>query len=310
MKLKVLVADPVDVSAVDILMRAGFEVDLRPGINAAELESVIGGYDVLIVRGRTKVTSKIIERGLPKLKVVGRAGVGLDNVDVEAALRHGITVLNTPESSTNSVAELVIGLMIAVARKIAWCDRIMRAGRWPKGEAMGFELAAKTLGVIGFGRIGRRVAEIAYAMGMKIIAYDVIPIPDDVLAKTETRLTSLEEVLREADVVTLHVPLTRETHHLINAEKLALMKPSAILINASRGEVVDEQALIQALSTGRLAGAGLDVYEKEPPIGSKLLELDNVVLTAHIGAQTTAAQEAAATMLAKKIIETFATSQF
>ncbi|MDW8084077.1 MAG: D-2-hydroxyacid dehydrogenase [Candidatus Caldarchaeum sp.] len=308
MKAKVLVADPINLSAVEILRNSGFEVDLRPDISASELESVVGGYDVLIVRGRTKVTSKIIERGLPKLKVVGRAGVGLDNVDVEAALRHGITVLNTPESSTNSVAELVIGLMIAVARKIAWCDRVMRAGRWPKGEAMGFELAGKTLGVVGFGRIGRRVAEIAYAMGMKIIAYDVIPIPDNVLAKTETRLTSLEEVLREADVVTLHVPLTRETHHLINAEKLALMKPSAILINASRGEVVDEQALIQALSTGRLAGAGLDVYEKEPPTGSKLLELDNVVLTAHIGAQTTAAQEAAATMLAKKIIETFATS--
>ena len=218
-------------------------------------------------------------------------------------------MLNTPESSTNSVAELVIGLMIAVARKIAWSDRVMRAGKWPKSEAMGVELCGKTLGVVGFGRIGRRVAEIAYAMGMKIIAHDVIPIPEEVLAKTNTKLTSLEELLRSSDVITLHIPLTSETRHFINAEKIAMMKPTAILINASRGEVIDEEALIQALTTRRIAGAGLDVYEKEPPTGSKLLELDNIVLTPHIGAQTAEAQEAAATMLAKKIIEFFAPTQ-
>ncbi|MEM2985811.1 MAG: NAD(P)-dependent oxidoreductase, partial [Candidatus Caldarchaeum sp.] len=167
MNRKVLVADAIDRSAVDLLEKAGFRVDLRPGISAEELESVIGGYDVLLVRGRTKVTAKVIERGVPVLKVVGRAGVGLDNVDLEAAARHGVKVLNTPESSTESVAELVIGLMIAVARKIAWCDRQVRGGRWPKSEAMGVELAGKTLGVVGYGRIGRRVAEIAHAMGMK-----------------------------------------------------------------------------------------------------------------------------------------------
>jgi D-3-phosphoglycerate dehydrogenase len=217
-------------------------------------------------------------------------------------------VLNTPESTTESVAELVVGLMIAVARKIAWCDRQVRSGKWPKSEAMGVELAGKTLGVVGYGRIGRRVAEIAYAMGMKVVAYDVIPIPEEILAKAGARLTSLEEVLQTADVITLHVPLTPETRHLIDASKLEMMKPTAILINASRGEVIDEEALYNALKDGRIAGAGLDVFEKEPPTGSKLLTLDNAVLTPHIGAQTREAQEAAATMLAKKVIEVFAST--
>ncbi|MEM4281823.1 MAG: D-2-hydroxyacid dehydrogenase [Candidatus Caldarchaeum sp.] len=304
MGLRVLVADPIDQTSVKMLREAGFAVDLKPDISAAELEEMISDYNVLMVRGRTKVTAKIIEKGVPALKVVGRAGVGLDNVDVEAAAKHGVKVLNTPEASTNSVAELVIGLMIAVARKIAWCDKVMRSGKWPKHEAMGVELAGKTLGVIGYGRIGRRVAEIAYAIGMKILAYDVIPIPDEVLAKTSTRLTTLEEVLRSSDFITLHVPLTPETRHLIDAERISMMKPSAILVNASRGEVVDEEALYQALSTGRLAGAGLDVFEREPPFGSKLLELDNVVVTPHIGAQTHEAQQAAGILLARKIIET------
>ncbi len=302
---RVLVADPINQSSIKILLENGFEVDYKPEISPSELEEIIGGYNVLIVRGRTKVSAKVIERGAPRLKVIGRAGVGLDNIDVEAASKYGVKVLNTPEASTNSVAELVIGLMVAVARKIAWCDRAMRDGRWPKHEAMGIELAGKTLGIIGFGRIGRRVAKIAFAMGMNILAYDVVPIPSEVLMETATRLTSLEEVLKESDVVTLHVPLTAETWHLINAERLALMKPSAILINASRGGVVDEEALYQFLASKRLAGAGLDVFEHEPPLDSKLLKLDNVVVTPHIGAQTNDAQEAAGMMLAHKIIELF-----
>jgi len=305
---RVLVADPIDKRSVEMLTAAGFEVVVRPNISSSELLETIAGFDVLMVRGRTKVTSDVLSRGVPRLKVVGRAGVGLDNVDLEAAARHGVKVFNTPESSTNSVAELVIGLMIAVARKIAWSDRAMRAGKWPKQEAMGFELAHKTLGVVGFGRIGRRVAEIAYAIGMRIIAYDVIPIPEEVLAKTETKLTTLEEVLRNSDVITLHVPLTHETYHFINDDRISLMKPTAILINASRGEVIDEEALYRALSEGRLAGAGLDVFEHEPPTGSKLLSLDNVVLTPHIGAQTVEAQQLAGTMLAQKIIDYFKTA--
>jgi D-3-phosphoglycerate dehydrogenase len=305
MVTRVLVADPIDKRSVEMLTAAGFEVVVRPDISAAELLETIAEFDVVMVRGRTKVTSEVISRGVPRLKVVGRAGVGLDNVDLDAAAKHGVKVFNTPESSTNSVAELVIGLMIAVARKIAWSDRVMRARRWPKQEAMGFELSGKTLGVVGFGRIGRRVAEICYAMGMKIIAYDVIPIPEEVLAKTETKLTTLEEVLRKSDIITLHVPLTPDTHHLINDETISLMKPTAILINASRGEVVDEEALYKALSEGRLAGAGLDVFEHEPSVGSKLFTLDNVVVTPHIGAQTREAQQLAGTMLAQKIIDYF-----
>ncbi|MEM3102374.1 MAG: D-2-hydroxyacid dehydrogenase [Candidatus Caldarchaeum sp.] len=302
---RVLVADPIDQASIKMLSDAGFEVDYSPDISASDLEKAVKGCSALVVRGRTKVTARVIESGLPTLRVVGRAGVGLDNVDVEFASRHGVKVLNTPEAPTNSVAELVVGLMIAVARKVAWCDRMMRTGKWPKHEAMGVELAGKTLGVVGYGRIGRAVARIAHAMGMRVLAYDVIPIPADVLKEAEARLTSLEDVLRNSDVITLHVPLTPETRRFINSEKIGMMKPSAILVNASRGEVVDEEALYEALSTGRLAGAGLDVFEREPPTGSKLLLLDNVVATPHVGAQTYEAQEAAGRMLAAKIIEAF-----
>jgi D-3-phosphoglycerate dehydrogenase len=298
----VLICDPIESSAVRMLSSAGLHVDSRPNISGEELEDLVASYNVLVVRGRTKVTARIIERGVPALKIVGRAGVGLDNVDLEAAAKHGVKVLNTPEAPTNSVAELVIGLMIAVARKITWSDRVMRMGRWPKHEAMGVELHGKTLGVVGYGRIGRRVAEIAYAIGMRILAYDIIPIPHEVLARTETKLTTLEEVLESSDIITLHIPLTPETRHFIDREKLAMMKKTAILVNASRGEVVDEEALYEVLAEGRLAGAGLDVFQREPPTGSRLLSLDNVVVTPHIGAQTMEAQELAATMLAEKIL--------
>ena len=300
--LRVLVCDPIEYSAVRMLSSAGLQVDSRPDISGEELERLVASYNILVVRGRTKVTARVIEHGVPALKIVGRAGVGLDNVDLEAAAKHGVKVLNTPEAPTNSVAELVIGLMIAVARKIAWSDRVMRMGGWPKHEAMGVELHGKTLGVVGYGRIGRRVAEIAYAIGMRILAYDIISIPQEVLARAGAKLTTLEEVLTSSDFITLHVPLTAETRHFIDRERLALMKKTAILVNASRGEVVDEEALYEALAEGRLAGAGLDVFQREPPTGSKLLSLDNVVVTPHIGAQTLEAQELAATMLAEKIL--------
>jgi len=301
--LRALVCDPIGEKAVEMLTSAGIHVDSKPAITAEELERSVASYNILLVRGRTKVTARVIELGSPNLKIVGRAGVGLDNIDLEAAARHGVKVLNTPEAPTNAVAELVIGMMICLARNIPAADRVVRSGGWPKHAGMGLELAGKTLGVVGFGRIGRRVAEIAHAIGMTVQAYDIIEIPTQVLEKTRTKLVDLETILKTSDFITLHVPLTKETYHMLDAPKLRMMRPTSYLINVSRGAVVDEEALYDALAQGWIAGAGLDVFEHEPPTGSKLLSLDNVVLTPHIGAQTREAQEAAATMLAGKILD-------
>jgi D-3-phosphoglycerate dehydrogenase len=301
--LRALVCDPIGEKAVEMLTSAGIHVDSKPAITAEELERSVASYNILLVRGRTKVTARVIELGSPNLKIVGRAGVGLDNIDLEAAARHGVKVLNTPEAPTNAVAELVIGMMICLARNIPAADRVVRSGGWPKHAGMGLELAGKTLGVVGFGRIGRRVAEIAHAIGMTVQAYDIIEIPTQVLEKTRTKLVDLETILKTSDFITLHVPLTKETYHMLDASKLRMIRPTSYLINVSRGAVVDEEALYDALAQGWIAGAGLDVFEHEPPTGSKLLSLDNVVLTPHIGAQTREAQEAAATMLAGKILD-------
>ena len=300
--VKALICDPVEEVALATLSNAGVEVVYKPDIGREELLQIIKDFDVIIVRSRTKVDAEVITRGT-SLKIIGRAGTGLDNVDLKKAEERKITVINTPEAPVNAVAELVIGLMIAVSRGIHVGDRLIRLGEWPKKRLVGYELRGKTLGVIGLGRIGRRVAEIARGFGMKILAYDVIEIPKEVLERLETRIIPLEELLRNSDYITLHVPLTEETRHMINEEKLKMMKRNAFLINASRGAVIDEEALYKALKEGWIAGAALDVFENEPPIGSKLLELDNVVLTPHIGAQTHEAQESAAALLSERLVE-------
>ncbi|HID04322.1 MAG TPA: 3-phosphoglycerate dehydrogenase [Aigarchaeota archaeon] len=299
--VKALVCDPVSDLALRILEEAGVEVSYRPDIGREELLSVVDGYEVLVVRSRTRVDAEVITRG-GRLRVVGRAGTGLDNIDLEKSEERGVAVVNTPEAPVNAVAELVIGLMIAVSRGIHVGDRLIRLGKWPKKHLVGTELHGKTLGVVGLGRIGRRVAEIARGFGMKILAYDVVEIPKEVLDALETKLIPLDELLRNSDYITLHVPLTEETRHMINEEKLKIMKRSAFLINASRGAVIDEEALYKALKEGWIAGAALDVFEHEPPAGSRLLELDNIVVTPHIGAQTKEAQELAATLLAERIV--------
>jgi D-3-phosphoglycerate dehydrogenase len=241
-----------------------------------------------------------------RLKVIARAGVGLDNIDVKAAEERGIALINAPESSTQSVAELAMGLMLAVARKIAFSDRRMREGYWAKKEAMGVELSGKTLGVIGAGRIGSAVARIAkYGFNMHILYYDVV-CRDDLNKELGAECVSIEELLKRSDIVTIHVPLLPETRHMINEEKLRLMKKTAILINTSRGAVVDTAALVKALSEGWIAGAGLDVFEEEPlSMEHPLTKLDNVVLTPHIGASTKEAQEKAGVEVARKIVEFF-----
>ena len=299
--VKALVCDPVSDLALRILEEAGVEVSYRPDIGREELLSVVDGYEVLVVRSRTRVDAEVITRG-GRLRVVGRAGTGLDNIDLEKSEERGVAVVNTPEAPVNAVAELVIGLMIAVSRGIHVGDRLIRLGKWPKKHLVGTELHGKTLGVVGLGRIGRRVAEIARGFGMKILAYDVVEIPKEILDALETKLIPLDELLRNSDYITLHVPLTEETRHMINEEKLKIMKRSAFLINASRGAVIDEEALYKALKEGWIAGAALDVFEHEPPAGSRLLELDNIVVTPHIGARTKEAQELAATLLAERIV--------
>jgi D-3-phosphoglycerate dehydrogenase len=303
--MKILVASRIHEKAIQLLKENGFEVTIVEEPHEDELARIIKGFDGLIVRSKPLVTRKVIESA-DRLKVIARAGVGLDNIDVKAAEERGIALINAPESSTQSVAELAIGLMLAVARKIAFSDRRMREGYWAKKEAMGVELSGKTLGVIGAGRIGSAVARIAkYGFNMHILYYDVA-CRDDLNKELGAECVSIEELLKRSDIVTIHVPLLPETRHMINEEKLRLMKKTAILINTSRGAVVDTAALVKALSEGWIAGAGLDVFEEEPlPKDHPLTKLDNVVLTPHIGASTKEAQEKAGVEVARKIVEFF-----
>ncbi|WP_054839494.1 NAD(P)-dependent oxidoreductase [Thermococcus sp. JCM 11816] len=301
--MKVLVAAPLHEKAIEVLKNAGFEVVYEEYPDEDRLVELVKDVDAIIVRSKPKVTRKVIEAA-PKLKVIGRAGVGLDNIDLKAAEeRGGIKVVNSPGASSRSVAELAIGLIFAVARKIAFADRKMREGVWAKKQCMGIELEGKTIGVVGFGRIGYQVAKIANALGMKVLLYD--PYPNEERAKeVGGKFADLETLLKESDVVTLHVPLVDATYHLINEERLKLMKPTAILINAARGAVVDTEALVKALQEGWIAGAGLDVFEEEPlPADHPLTKLDNVVLTPHIGASTVEAQMRAGVEVAEKIVE-------
>ncbi|WP_297498971.1 hydroxyacid dehydrogenase [Thermococcus sp.] len=300
--MKVLVAAPVHEKAVEVLKNAGFEVVYREYPDEDRLVELVRDVDAIIVRSKPKVTRRVI-KSAPRLKVIARAGVGLDNIDLDAAKERGIKVVNSPGASSRSVAELAFGLLFAVARKIAFADRKMREGIWAKKQAMGVELEGKTIGVVGFGRIGYQVAKIANAFGMKVLLYD--PYPKEERAKeVGGSFASLEDLLRESDVVTLHVPLVEATYHMINEERLKLMKPTAILINAARGAVVDTKALVKALQEGWIAGAGLDVYEEEPlPKDHPLTKLDNVVLTPHIGASTVEAQMRAGVQVAEQIVE-------
>ncbi|BAA30493.1 307aa long hypothetical phosphoglycerate dehydrogenase [Pyrococcus horikoshii OT3] len=301
-RMKVLVAAPLHEKAIQVLKDAGLEVIYEEYPDEDRLVELVKDVEAIIVRSKPKVTRRVIESA-PKLKVIARAGVGLDNIDVEAAKEKGIEVVNAPAASSRSVAELAVGLMFSVARKIAFADRKMREGVWAKKEAMGIELEGKTIGIIGFGRIGYQVAKIANALGMNILLYD--PYPNEERAKeVNGKFVDLETLLKESDVVTIHVPLVESTYHLINEERLKLMKKTAILINTSRGPVVDTNALVKALKEGWIAGAGLDVFEEEPlPKDHPLTKFDNVVLTPHIGASTVEAQERAGVEVAEKVVK-------
>ena len=282
---KVLICDPVDAQAVDAMREAGVAVDVRDTITLDELGQVIGEYDGIVVRSRTKVRAPLLENP-GNLKLIVRGGVGLDSIDVAVAESKGIKVVNTPAASSNAVAELVLGMMFSLARNLAWADASMKAGKWEKKRLKGTEIAGKTLGIIGYGRIGRMLAEKARALGMTVVAYDPY------IADAE--LVTLEELLSVADYVSLHIPHTAETHNLLGEPQFALMKPGACVVNAARGGTVDEDALYAALVSGHLAGAALDVYTEEPPQSEalhKLIALSQVVATPHIGAATFEAQE-------------------
>jgi D-3-phosphoglycerate dehydrogenase len=304
MSVKILICDPIDIEGVEKLRREGFEVDVKSSIKQAELEKVVAGYDALVVRSRTKVTKQLMEKG-GHLKVVGRVGAGVDNIDSEAAKKRGIAVLNTPEAPSDSVAELTIGLMLTIARRISFADRSMKDGKWVKKELEGSLLNGKTLGLIGLGNIGAKVAKIAKALGMKIVVFKRTPPSRELLELLEAEFVPLGELLRRSDVVSIHIPLTDQTAGLIREKELSLMKKGAILVNTSRGGIVDEDALLKALKSGRLGGAGLDVYCVEPSKNFELVQLLNVVCTPHIGAQTEEAQKAASVLLAEKIVQFF-----
>jgi D-3-phosphoglycerate dehydrogenase / 2-oxoglutarate reductase len=293
---KVLVREPIAEAGVRLLRERGFEVDVDGDSNLAE---TIGAYDAIVVRSATKVTAELIERA-DRLKVIGRAGVGVDNVDVDAATRRGIVVANAPESTVVSAAEHTIGLLVALTRNIPQAHAALKQGRWERKTYGGVELADKTLGVLGFGRIGQQVARRAAGLGMRVVAFDPFVSPERFRELGVERVESEDEVYRAVDFITLHLPLTDETRGTIGAEAFAKMRDGVRLVNAARGELLDEAALFEALSSGKVGGAALDVFSEEPYAGP-LLELDSVVVTPHLAASTEEAQDRAGVIIAEQV---------
>ena len=298
----VLICDVVDPVLNKILIDNGLKVSYEPEITADQILEKISTFNIVIVRSRTTITKEMIEKA-DNCKIIARVGVGLDNVDQDAAKTKNIRVINAVEGAMNAVAELVLGLMLSLARQTGRGDRAIRNDQWLKKELKGTELRGKYLGIIGLGNIGKRLGRLARALNMNVIGYDVMPIDEEFAKEVGLMKADLNTLLQSSDYVSIHVPLLDSTYHLLDAEKMSTMKNTAKIINTSRGGVVDEDALYNALKNGTLGGAALDVFEKEPAIGTKLAELDNVILTPHIGAQTKEAQSLAANVIAEKIIQ-------
>jgi D-3-phosphoglycerate dehydrogenase len=309
MKKRVLIADDVHPDAVTMMIDAGLEVVVNDKISHEELKAQIPEFDALIVRSRTKVSRDIIEAG-KKLALIARSGVGLDNIDVKAAEKRRIEVVNSPEASSVSVAELTIGAIISLMRRIHTADKSMKDGKWLKKELEGQELREKKLGIIGFGRIGQEVARRAAAFQMSISAYDIL---EDRRKEAEklgvkfvgTSREALEKLLKESDIITLHVPHAPETAHMIGAKEISLIKNKAYILNIARGGLIDEKALYEALKSGKIAGAALDCFEQEPPSNIPFEELPNVLCTPHIGSSTQEALIANSIIIAQKVIKFF-----
>ncbi len=298
---KVLVSDPIAPEGIEILRRVA-DVDVKTGLTKDELAAIIGEYDALAVRSETKVTADILAQA-GKLKIIGRAGVGVDNIDVDMATSRGILVVNSPEGNTLAAAELTFAMLLALARSIPQADQSLRAGKWDRKKFMGSEVYDKTLGVVGLGKIGKEVAKRAQAFGMNVIGYDPYLKPEQAEALGIT-LAELDTLYAQSDYITVHVPKTRETSGMIDAEKLALMKPTVRLINCARGGIIDEQALADAARAGTIGGAAIDVFSTEPaPADNPLLGVPNIITTPHLGASTEEAQVNVAIDIAEQIVD-------
>jgi len=298
-KPKILIADKIHQDAIEAA-KSFADVTEDFEITPEDIVARVKDYDAIIVRSRSKVKKDVIDASEGNLKAIARAGVGLDNVDLVTAKEKDIPVFNAPESLTISVAEHAIGLMLALARNIHHADRTMKQGEWLKKNYVGMELYGKTLGVLGFGRIGRAVAERANAFGMNVVVFDPFITSED-CRECNSTCVSLEDVLKSSDFISLHMPATDETKSMLNAEKFALMKPTAYIINTARGAVIDEADLITALKEKKIAGAALDVFAKEPLENSELTKLDNVLLTPHLGSGTKDAQRTAGMIVVEKL---------
>ncbi|HSV42393.1 MAG TPA: phosphoglycerate dehydrogenase [Methanomassiliicoccales archaeon] len=299
MSFKVLVSDPLSEEGLEIL-RKEFPVDIHLDLPEEELIKIIGNYDALLVRSGTEVTARVIDAG-EKLRFIGRAGAGVDNIDMGAATRRGIIVANAPEGNTLAATEHTMAMMLSLARNIPWADKSVKEGKWEKSKFMGVELSGKTLGIIGIGRIGGEVAKRAKSFGMKLIGFDPY-ISQELAVKLGVRLMSLDDVCREADFITVHAALTPTTHNMVSKAQFDLMKPCVRIVNCARGGIIDEAAWVEALRTKRIAGAAIDVFEAEPlPKDSPFISLENAVLTPHLGASTHEAQEKVSMEMAEHV---------
>jgi D-3-phosphoglycerate dehydrogenase len=293
--MKVLISDPIAKEGIEILKKSGIEIEEKPGLPPEELIKLIPEFDGIIVRSATKVTKDVIEAG-KNLKVIGRAGVGLDNVDREAAKTKNIKVVNTPAATSISVAELALGMMFGAARRLPQATASTKAGKWEKKKFKGFELYGKTLGIIGIGRIGTELAKRAKAIGMNVLAFDPY-----VKSSEQAQIVDFDKLLAESDYISLHIPKTPETTHILNKAAFDKMKEGVVIINCARGGVVDEDALYEAVNSGKVRIAAMDVYEAEPAKEHKLFELEQVIVTPHIGAQTAEGQTRAGIQIAELV---------
>ncbi|MGZ4163456.1 MAG: phosphoglycerate dehydrogenase [Tumebacillaceae bacterium] len=300
-KFRVLVSDPSSEQGLGALLQSpDVEVDIRTDLEPDELQAIIGEYDGLLVRSQTKVTADLIRAG-KKLRAIGRAGVGVDNIDVPAATRHGIIVVNAPDGNTISTCEHTFAMLMAMARKIPQAHGTLKAGTWDRKSFVGVELRGKTLGILGFGRIGTEVAKRAKAFGMEVLAYDPFLTRERAEA-CDVRMCSVDEIVRGSDFITVHTPLIKETKHLLSREQFALMRDGVRILNCARGGIIDEKALLEALENGKVAAAALDVFEEEPPLGNPLLDHPHVVVTPHLGASTVEAQLNVAIDVARELL--------
>ena len=284
----VLIADKLAQEGIDILKVNGFNVDVKTGLEPQELKKVIKDYDAVIVRSQTKLTEDVIEEA-SKLKIIGRAGVGLDNVDIGAATRKGVIVMNAPGGNTISTCEHTFALILSLARKVPFGHASLKKGEWNRSKFKGIEIYSKTLGIIGFGRIGKEVAKRACAFGMEVLVYDPF-ITQEAVDNLGVKSVELKELLTKSDIITVHTPLTAETKGLISSSEISLMKKDSFIVNCARGGIVDEEALYEALDSKKIAGAALDVFTKEPPDNVKLIKMDSLIVTPHLGASTQEAQ--------------------